>query len=256
MGNLKYYEDVLGRNGLIIPVYCNFELLQKICKTLHENPHSNDEEIAAILSEVYSPNHLAAMVLYRYPDVPIVCNFKDSITEAITAHFLGLRHAAVAALAPVVEGIGNVLYQERKLGGSRLHIKDKFELLARHAINDVNEKKIGAYEEVDSMLESFLTFLNRYYYTSSKSYPLADKTNRNGILHGTYTDADYGSDLNFYKILSAVDMLCLISKFQVLQPRWTDESRALGAQFAHYRTIRLPMISRNTENEGLPGTEN
>lgn len=59
------------------------------------------------------------MVLNRYPNVPIVSEYKESIAEAVSAHFLGLGHVAVAGLIPVVEGIGRRLYEQRGLGERR-----------------------------------------------------------------------------------------------------------------------------------------
>jgi hypothetical protein len=35
-------------------------------------------------------------------------------------------------------------------------------------------------------------------------YPLLDKTNRHGILHGAYKDADYGRPINFYKAIGVM----------------------------------------------------
>ena len=58
------------------------------------------------------------------------------------------------------------------------------------------------------MLDSFVCFIKDYFFfSSSQGYPLADKTNRNGIAHGAYTDAEYGRPISFYKTIAAVDFL-------------------------------------------------
>jgi hypothetical protein len=55
---------------------------------------------------------------------------------------------------------------------------------------------MGASDEIESM---FVFFVKKYMYVDSSSYPLVDKTNRHGIAHGAYVDADYGRPLNFFK---------------------------------------------------------
>jgi len=236
MGSLGFFEEVFGKHGLIIPVYSDFGILEEICQELVEVENPSDENVGRILSAVYNPNHLAAMVLTRYPNVPIVSEYQMSIAESIEAHFLGLGHVAVAGLMPVVEGVGRLLYEQRGLGSRRGNgIVKRFEKLVSFAICEVNEKKTGDYAEVESMLNSFQTFLKTCFYSDSGSYPLADKTNRNGVTHGDYTDKEFGSPLNFYKTLSAVDMLCLISSFQVFPPKQTTESKALAM---YYQSMR------------------
>jgi len=51
------------------------------------------------------------------------------------------------------------------------------------------------------MMDSFVFFVKNYMYIDSSLYPLVDTTNRHGITHGAYADADYGRPLNFYKIV-------------------------------------------------------
>jgi len=45
------------------------------------------------------------MLLERYRKVPVVKEFQASISEALEAAHLGLFHAAVSTLFPVIEGI-------------------------------------------------------------------------------------------------------------------------------------------------------
>lgn len=57
-------------------------------------------------------------------------------------------------------------------------------------------------------------------------------TNRHGILHGAYADEDYGSPINFYKSIAAIDFLCLISAFKAhvswMAPNSTATSEGLS----------------------------
>lgn len=242
MGSLGFYEELLGKNGLMIPVYSNMGLLDSMCQVLMDNDHPSDSLVEDLLARVYNPNQLAAMVLNRYPKIPIVCDYKISIAESIEAHFLGLDHVAVAGLMPVVEGVGRSLYEKNGLGSKRGNgLVGRFQRLTEFAICDITKKKLGDYLEVESMLASFQNFLKTCFFSDSDSYPLSDKTNRNGIFHGVYTDKDYGSPLNFYKTLGAVDMLCLISNFQVFQPKPTPESEALASYYfaiSHQAAVR------------------
>ncbi|BAN50138.1 hypothetical protein [Metapseudomonas resinovorans] len=143
MGSLGFYEEVFGKHGLIIPVYSNFGVIRDICKELVEVENPSDEIVGEILSAVYSPSHLAAMVLERYPHVPIVSEYQTSIAESIEAHFLGLGHVAVAGLMPVVEGVGRSLYEQRGLGSRRGNgIVRRFEKLVSFAIVKLMREKL------------------------------------------------------------------------------------------------------------------
>jgi hypothetical protein len=84
-------------------------------------------------------------------------------------------------------------------------------------------------------MDSFLRFVEGHLYISSTRYPLPDKTNRHGILHGAFGDADYGRPLNFYKTIAAVGFLTLVSSFRSniswMAPDQTPESRKLATYY-------------------------
>jgi hypothetical protein len=61
-------------------------------------------------------------------------------------------------------------------------------------------------------------------------YPLVDKTNRHGIAHGFYADADYGRSLNFYKTIAAVDFLTLVASFTTNSISGFAPSQTLGSK--------------------------
>lgn len=236
MGSLGYFEEVFGKHGLIIPPFSNFGVLNDICAELVGVDNPSDDEIQSVLSMVYTPGHLAAMVVSRYPVVPFVSDYKMSIAESVEAHFLGLGHVAVSGLMPVIEGVGRRLYESKNLGArSGNGIVRRFRELTNFAMSEISQNKLGDYGEVLSMLSSFQVFLSDFFYTDSESYPLSDRTNRNGVTHGAYADNDFGSALSFYKTLGALDMLCLIADFQIFPPKHTVESLALAM---HYQSSR------------------
>lgn len=234
MGNLKVFEAEFAKIGFFIPPFVNFGTFSEIIQGARVSQgHSQTQtHIEAALKKIYTPGHLAAMVMSRYPQTPIVQHYKVIISESIEAHFLGLNHVAVAGLVPVIEGTARQLHELFGLGKARkLELKPMLTALLSYAKKETNRLKLGAYEEVDSMLDSFDHYLKQYLYTGSDRYSLLDKTNRNGITHGSYTDADYGTPLNFYKVIGAVDVLCLIAEFQPFAPRDTPESLALAMYY-------------------------
>lgn len=183
------------------------------------------------------------MVLHRYPNVPVVDLYAGTISEATWAHALGLHHIAVGGLSPVIEGIGRRLAanQGHRLG-PRKRIKSVFEAIASHAKEDVVRRGIGATPEIREMLDSFSCFIESYFYIDTTDYILADRTNRHGVLHGIYTDSEYGRPLNFFKTIAAVDFLTFISSLMTSRvsgfaPDRTVESEALANRYISARSI-------------------
>ena len=82
------------------------------------------------------------------------------------------------------------------------------------------------------MLDSFACFIKDYF-SDSQGYPLTDGTNRNGIAHGAYTDAEYGRPISFYKTIAAVDFLTFVSSLSTSKvsgfvPAHAPQSTALA----------------------------
>lgn len=242
MGSLDHYTDILGRQGLMIPPFSNMRVLDQLAKIIHESATDMDNRLAAVLFEVYTPANLATMVVSRYAHTPIISEYTVTISEAIEAHILGLDHVAVAGLIPVIEGVVVRLSLFNGISAKK-SAKGKFTALVSCAIEKINQKKLGDFQQVESMLKAFLVFLVDYFWENSSSYPLPDKTNRNGILHGAYADKDYGYPINFYKVLSALDMLCWISKFDPFPPQSSLESEALAFYYISMQKLRSQVMT-------------
>jgi hypothetical protein len=79
------------------------------------------------------------------------------------------------------------------------------------------------------MMDSFVAFLSGSLYVQSYNYPFDDGTNRHGITHGAFADKDYGSALNFYKVIAAIDFLSFVAGFRapisMFAPDPTDATR-------------------------------
>lgn len=232
MGSLTAFEMEFGKIGFFIPPFVNFGTLDNIIRDVRSSADQSQAHIESALKGIYTAAHLAAMVTVRYPETPVIQRYSRIIAESVEAHFLGLDHVAVAGLVPVVEGAARQLYERFGLGKAhKLELKPMFSALLKYAKAETNRLKLGAYEEVDSMLDAFDHYLNQYLYVGSKRYSMADKTNRHSITHGAYMDDDYGTPLNFYKVIGAIDVLSLISNFQPFAPRSTKRSTALGMYY-------------------------
>jgi hypothetical protein len=158
----------------------HFRLSRHVALTIARgNGEFTQADIERVLARVYDAERMASMVLNRYPHVPVIMLFTQTISEATMAHFAGLHHIAVGGLIPVVEGAGRLLANERGLDGSRgTPIGEVFRELAAYAKDDVIARRIGATEEIVNMLDSFLCFIADYFFSDSQRYPLTDGTNR------------------------------------------------------------------------------
>jgi hypothetical protein len=241
MDFMSYHKGAFNRIGWFIPPYVTLGFLSNLAKHVHTAGATfGQPDLEDFLRQIYAPAHLAAMVTERYPVTPYIQDYREIISEAVTAHFMGLHHVAVAGLLPVIEGAAKKLAESRGVtfaGGKSVFIK-----LVADCKSEVTEKGIGAVAEVVVMLDSFLEFTDGYLYKHSDHYFLPDKTNRHGILHGTYADADYGEPINFYKAISAVDILCFISAIRApiswLSPPTTPASSALADFYSECERLR------------------
>jgi hypothetical protein len=230
--NLDEHRRVLNAVGWFIPPYISLGFLGNLVNTIATGKPFTQEHLEVILSVAYSPDHLAAMVTERYPITPHVQDFAQIISESVEAHFSGLHHAAVLALMPAIEGVGRKLLAIRSLHGHG--VKAVFIKLANSCKAESAAKQIGAADEIAAMMDSFIEFTGKYLYADSHAYPLTDKTNRHGALHGAFTDKDYGRPINFYKAIASIDFLCLISAFKAAISWLAPDATARSQELANY----------------------
>lgn len=234
--NLEDLKNRLNSVGWFVPPYFSSGLLDTVALTIaRTNGGFTQADLESVLGRVYDAERLASMVLNRYPQTPVVMLFAQTISEAVMAHFLRLHHVAVGGLIPVVEGAGRRLATERGLRGQE-QITKVFKDLTGYAKQEVIARRIGATDEIVNMLDSFLCFIEQYFFSKSADYPLMDRTNRHGIAHGAYSDAEYGRPISFYKTIAAVDFLTFVSSLNTSQmsgfvPAYTPQSSALAARY-------------------------
>jgi len=105
--NLDQCKQEFNRVGWFVPPYVSVGFLKTLAGTIRGNAKVFDQQqLQRFIAPLFSSQHLAAMVTERYPITPYVREYREIISEAIEAHFMGLDHVAVAGLMPVIEGAG------------------------------------------------------------------------------------------------------------------------------------------------------
>jgi hypothetical protein len=241
------YDNVvraMASIGWFMPPYGNQGQLDIVSREINNAGSSIDEcQIERALGFFYTPDRLASMALNMYAQMPVINLYTKTIAESAAAHFCNFPHVAVAGLMPVVEGAGRKLARMRGLK-HEASVKAVFIELIDNAKEDAWARKIGNTKEIDDMLTGCRNFLTKYFFENSALYPLLDKTNRHGVLHGDYQDSDYGRPINFYKTISAVDILTFISMLQTTQmtgfvPEHTTESKALAERYRKLTILKI-----------------
>ena len=240
------WGSVLNSVGWFIPAYLQMRVIHSLVDKISSSQgRFSQDDLEKELAQIYNPINLAAMVYHRFPDVPIIQDFRITIEEAIEAHFMGLHHVAMSGLVPVIEGVGRNFIEAR--GITEPHkVKDVFTNLTYDIKNEARKRGIGLPDEIDAMTDSFAHFTNNYLYLKSTSYALPDKTNRHGILHGAFQDSDYGKPINFYKIISAIEFLTFFlsvdpsfpAQISCFAPDSTEESLKLALYYGNLNGIR------------------
>lgn len=232
MNNLDFHKQAFNNVGWFIPPYVQLGFLDNIAKQINDN-NVCESTLTHYLEQIYSPENLSAMVSERYHAVPYINEYHEIIAESVEAHFLGLNHIAVSGLMPVIEGAGRKLADSRSV--TVTSIKSVFQNLAIDCKDDVTTNNVGAVGETVSMMDAFIEFTDNHLYINSNNYSLSDNTNRHGILHGAFADADYGEPLNFYKSIGAIDFLCFVSALRApvscFAPSPTEQSQSLAAYY-------------------------
>ncbi len=237
MHTLSHFEETFRSVGWFIPPYVRMGALSQLAAKILLNPHPlTPEELGKELALIYSAHGLAAMVCSRYPIVPVLSEYQQTIGEAIEAHFLGLHHVAATGLVPVIEGAGRRLLESRvSLPTGKQHIKDVFIELSVYCKMQSRMGQAGHAGEVESMMNSFAWFAKHVLFADSATHGFLDNTNRHGLTHGAYLDSDYGHPINFYKIVAAVEFLAFVSSFTAniswFAPDQTDCSMKLASYY-------------------------
>jgi hypothetical protein len=234
IGSRPYWVEKLHQVGWFIPPFVSTGWIRSVAAIIERvGPQFGQPELEHILAAMFTPESLASMVANRYPQKPVIKDFQDIIAEGVEAHFLKLDHIAASGLVPVVEGATRRL--ARKHGIEVQQFKPTFSALVKHCQDHVTENRIGDVGEITSMLESFELFLSKVLFAKTEDYSLTDGTNRHGMTHGLFADKEFGSPLNFYKIITAINFLTFISSLYYggsgFAPDETMQSKELASYY-------------------------
>jgi hypothetical protein len=228
------WDEQFRRVGWFIPPYASTGWIHSVSALIERSGSTFDQtHLQEVLARLFTPDIVSTMVLNRYPHTPVIMDYQEIIAESAEAHFLKLDHIAATGLVPVVEGVGRKLAKVN--GVEHDHVKTTFYNLAEHCRTRVVDCQIGGVPEIMSMLDSFTFFTKEFLFSRSDKYLLDDGTNRNGLAHGAFSDSDFGSPLNFYKIMSAINFLTFISALyhggSGFVPDHTANSQALATHY-------------------------
>jgi hypothetical protein len=237
IGSRRFWVEKLHQVGWFIPPYVSTGWVRSVAGIIERvGAQVGEAELEQLLAEMFTPENLASMVVSRYPQAPIVADFQEIIAEGVEGHFLKLDHIAASGLVPVVEGVTRRL--ANKQGVEVTKFVPTFSGLMKHCKDHVARNRIGDVGEIVSMLESFELFLSEVLFANTRDYRRADGTNRHGMTHGIFSDKEFGSPLNFYKIITAINFLTFMSSLYYggsgFAPAQTAQSQELAR---YYRTL-------------------
>jgi hypothetical protein len=242
---LANVSDAFHQMGWFIPPFYSPNTLNDLAEKVRAGGAGYPvDRFEAEVQLLFGPRSLTAMVLHRYPQDRVLGDFADSIAQAVEAHLMGMNHVAIAGLMPVVEGAGRRLAVERGLVATidgHEPIRQVFDYLMRDYRAEVVEHGWGSTDAVVAVLNSFSQFIRQRFYASSSGHGQADNTNRHGVLHGFYPDAEAGRPLTFYKTLSAIDLLSFFGGLQTkswMGPTATPESDQLALAWTMQGAVR------------------
>jgi hypothetical protein len=123
------------------------------------------------------------------------------------------------------------------------------EALITHCKQHVIARQIGAVGECLSMLESFELFLSKVLFANTnKQHQFTDGTNRHGMVHAVFADNDFGSPLNFYKVITAVNMLTWISAVYYGGSGFVPNETPHSVEHARYYRLLSNIASQEKPN--------
>jgi hypothetical protein len=237
VGSQPYLVEKLHQVGWFIPPFVSVHWIENVAVTIDRGGAKfGQPELEQVLGVLLPPETLASMVMNRYPKTPFIKEFQLIIAEGVEAHFLKLDHIAGSGLVPVIEAV------TRRLAGNHGVETKAFtgtiSALVKHCKTYVIGKRIGNVGEIISMLESFEMFLSKVLFVDTRHYNPTDGTNRHGMTHGIYADRDFGSPLNFYKIITAINSLTFMSSLYYGGSGFVPDNTAQSKQLAqYYRTL-------------------
>jgi hypothetical protein len=188
----------------LLPTYLTSESVLKFAEAIETA--SPDQRLALMqltLEGTYDADYLAAMLLGLYRNTSHVKDFAQQIDESIKAFVSGYKLVAVAAMVPVIEGIVRKMASRanRDFDDGTGGLKFEFDKIVERERTSPN-----CYGERLVVLEELRDFIHERFWEKIKKYDGLNHFNRHGIVHGIYDQ--YGVDLNFFRLITLLDLLC------------------------------------------------
>jgi hypothetical protein len=243
--------------GWFHPAYIARGEVAKVVKSVQAvEPAQREDLLQTELGVVYTPGHIASMLVDRYPQLSWLALHIETIRESVEVFFCGYRRVAIAGLLPVVEGVLqrmlNTVRTEGGVTGAELlsqvistECERATERLVYHRTwipQEYRERAfLEAFDEYIRMLGIFDTFGRTHLFANTSTVVDPSKLNRHGILHGKFTE--FGRDSNFFRLWSILDMLAFMmtlstSGVSVFVPELTAESAAFACRLEYVRNMR------------------
>lgn len=215
----------------VVPAYISMGVISKVGGLIEGAPASQKQAVLEeALLRIYDEAHFASFLLGLYSQTRHVRDFRVQISEAIEAWHLGLHHAAVATMVPVLEGVVRKIAQEsqREVGkGTRKVIAELDELIAKE------NRSPGRFEERIVMLTGLRDFFADRLLTDTDNYAGLDRLNRHGILHGIFEQ--YGAAINFLRLITLLELICfamvLTHGGSSFSPEYTADAAKLADRY-------------------------
>ena len=235
--------DLVSANGIdrlasifkevdwVVPAYISLGTLSLFGGMIEQAPPEKKQAVLeTTLRAIYDERHFASFLLGLYDRTCHVRDFKVQIAEAIEAWHVGLHHAAVATMVPVLEGVIRKIAREsqREVGsGTKKVIAELNELIARE------DRSPGRFEERIVMLTGLRDFFSERLLIHTDDYDGLDQLNRHGILHGIFEQ--YGNAVNFLRLITLLELICfamvLAHGGSSFAPDGTPESNRLADRY-------------------------
>jgi hypothetical protein len=221
----------------VVPPYIPLGVLSYCAAIIEQAPEVQKQaELETALRAIYDERHFASFLLGLYTHTRHVRDFKAQIEEAITAWFMGLYHAAVATVVPVLEGVIRKIAQEsqREVGnGTKKVIAELDELISKE------DRSPHRFEERIVMLTGLRDFFAERLLIRTDDYDGLDQLNRHGILHGIFEQ--YGNAVNFLRLITLLELLCfamvLAHGGSSFAPANTPEAEKLAERYRRLRQL-------------------
>ena len=151
MGSLADWEGPFKNVGWFIPPFIQMGAISKLTgEILAGGQQYSQDDLERSLAQIYEANGLAAMVVSRYPNAPVIKEYWQTIAEAVEAHFFGLNHLAVGGLILILRAPdGSSLQRGLIKAKVRVGVRDVFAALADDCKQKSIARKWGKSDEVE-----------------------------------------------------------------------------------------------------------